>query len=243
MRLYRPSACRRPRAAALALAAATGCVHREPPQWGAVDASVAPLPPNLALAPPPPSSSALAAPLAAGEPGAAPEGDVAVVATPTLADAGEEDAGALPQTHDEPQPSGPRFDAGVAALWQAIVDDDPDRALPFFFPLAAYEQVKAIASPARDWRVRLVAAYKRDIHDLHLKLGPRAARAKLLRAEVPMAKARWVEPGEEYNRIGYYRVFGTKLRGDADGHPVVVDVTSLISWRGEWYCVHLSGIK
>jgi hypothetical protein len=58
-----------------------------------------------------------------------------------------------------------------------------------------------------------------------------------------MARARWVEPGEEYNKIGYYRVFGTRLRGEADGHTVTVDVASLISWRGEWYCVHLSGVK
>jgi hypothetical protein len=236
---------------ALVLAA---CAHREPPQWDAGGAgySVVALPssmmPAIADGGAGPNdadgngATALAFGAAIADGAAAGDGARSAAAIPPERDVGQ-DAGALPQTHDEPQPSGPTFDAHVAALWDAIANDDAERAMPFFFPLAAYEQVKAIASPARDWRIRLAAAYKRDIHDLHIKLGPKASRAKLVRVDVPMARARWVEPGEEYNRIGYYRVFGTKLRGDIDGRPVTIDVTSLISWRGEWYCVHLSGVK
>jgi hypothetical protein len=115
--------------------------------------------------------------------------------------------------------------------------------MPFFFPLTAYAQVKAIANPAADWKARLVAHYARDIHALHAKLGPNAARAHFVAADVPMDRARWVEPGEEYNRIGYYRVYGTKLRGELDGAEIALDVTSLISWRGEWFVVHLTGVK
>jgi hypothetical protein len=242
---------------ALVLAA---CAHHEPPQWDAGGAgySVVALPSSMmpaidgggasandvdgnggaALA----FGAALADAGSGGDGAASEAASVSSASRPAPRDV-DQDAGALPQTHDEPQPAGPAFDAHVAALWDAIASDDAERAMPFFFPLAAYEQVKAIASPARDWRIRLAAAYKRDIHDLHIKLGPKASRAKLVRVDVPMARARWVEPGEEYNRIGYYRVFGTKLRGDIDGRAVTVDVTSLISWRGEWYCVHLSGVK
>jgi hypothetical protein len=153
------------------------------------------------------------------------------------------DPATLPQTRDKPRASGAPFEARVAALWQAIVDDDPDRAMPFFFPLGAYQQVKAIAEPERDWKRRLVAAYARDIHALHASLGSSAQRAAFARIEVPEARARWVEPGEEYNKIGYYRVFGTKLVYTVDQKERTIDVTSLISWRGEWYVVHLSGIK
>src|SRR5262249_41803396 len=117
----------------------------------------------------------------------------------------------LPQTHDAPHATGPAFDARVAALWDAIVHDDPDRAMPFFFPVGAYEQVKDVGDPASDWRRRLVAAYKHDIHALHARLGDDADRAKLVALEVPEARSRWVDPGEEYNKIGYYRVFGSKL--------------------------------
>ena len=147
------------------------------------------------------------------------------------------------QTKDKPEASGAGFDARVAALWDAIVKDEPDRGMPFFFPVTAYEQVKGIPNPASDWRRRLVAAYKRDIHALHKRLGEHAGGAKLLRADVPQDRARWVEPNEESNTLGYYRVYGTRLAYEIDGKERALEVTSLISWRGEWYVVHLSGFK
>jgi hypothetical protein len=149
----------------------------------------------------------------------------------------------LPQTHDKPSASGTAFDGRVNALWDAIVQDDPALAMPFFFPLGAYEQVKDVGNPASDWKHRLVAAYHHDIHALHAHLGGEASRAKLVSLDVPEARARWVDPGEEYNKIGYYRVFGSKLRYDVAGTARSFDVKSLISWRGEWYVVHLSAVK
>jgi hypothetical protein len=172
--------------------------------------------------------------------GAAP--DAGAAGATASADAGP-DPGALPQTKDKPEASGAAFDARVAALWDAIVKDEPDRAMPFFFPVTAYEQVKAITNPASDWRRRLVASYKRDVHALHKRLGESAASAKLVRADVPQDRARWVEPNEESNKLGYYRVYGTRLLYDLDGKERSLEVTSLISWRGEWYVVHLSGFK
>jgi hypothetical protein len=151
--------------------------------------------------------------------------------------------GRLPQTHARPEVTGSAFQARARALFDAIARDDVDHAMPFFFPLTAYAQVKAIANPAADWHARLASHYARDIHALHATLGPNGSRATFVAVDVPMDRARWVDPGEEYNRIGYFRVYGTKLRGEIDGAPVTVDVTSLISWRGEWYCVHLTGVK
>ena len=71
---------------------------------------------------------------------------------------------------------------------------------------------------------------------------PTPGDAKFVGLDVPEARARWVEPGEEWNKIGYYRVFGTQtpLRGGRRGARV--EVKSLISWRGEWFVVHLSAI-
>jgi hypothetical protein len=128
-------------------------------------------------------------------------------------------------------------------LWAAIVKDEPGLAMPFFFPLDAYEQVKDVADPSADWKHRLVAAYERDIHALHARLGAQAATAHFLGLEVPEARARWVEPGEEWNKLGYYRVFGSKLRYEIGGDSDAFEIKSLISWRGEWYVVHLSAIK
>jgi hypothetical protein len=213
-----------PFAVALAFYALAGCARGEPPQWDAgagVSLAIAPLPVDA---------------------GAAAPSDAATDAALEVASSGEA-SGKLPQTRARPEPSGPAFDARVRALFDGIAQDDVEHAMPFFFPLTAYAQVKAIANPAADWKARLVAHYARDIHALHAKLGPNAAHARFVAADVPMERARWVEPGEEHNRIGYFRAYGTKLRGEIDGAPVSIDVTSLISWRGEWFIVHLTGVK
>jgi hypothetical protein len=204
--------------AVLSLALA-GCNHNGPP---APDGS-----PSIAL-------PELAAPVADGSSSASSPARLSSVPTP--------DPASLPQTHDVPAASGPAFEARRDALWDAIVKDDPDRALLFFFPLGAYQQVKDVTDPAADWKHRLVAAYRRDIHALHARLGSAPDDAKLIALDLPAARARWVEPGEEWNKIGYYRVFGSKLRYSIGGEERAFEVKSLISWRGEWFVVHLSAI-
>ena len=219
---------------------ANACTPKAPPAPAGIDASVAPLPGPRAEAPAAGDGAGpLAAPSDAGAP-ASPTPTTSAVASPTP---GAGDPGTLPQTRDRPAPKSPALDARAAALWDGIVHDDPDKAMPFFFPVTAYEQVKAIPSPASDWRRRLVAAYKRDIHALNKRLGDKAESAKLVRLEVPDERARWVEPNEESNKIGYYRVYGTRIVYEVDGKERAFDVTSLISWRGEWYVVHLTGFK
>jgi hypothetical protein len=153
------------------------------------------------------------------------------------------DPGTLPQTRDEPVASGAMFNTGVNGLWEAVVNDDPRSAMPFFFPLTAYLQVKAISDPADDWQDRLVAAYGRDIHSLHRSLGANAAQAQLVGIDLPQSQAVWITPGVEYNKIGYWRVYGTRLRYTINGRAQSFVVASLISWRGEWYVVHLSSIS
>lgn len=216
-----------------------GCHRGEPPAPPTPDASVSPLPPPAPAGSGSNAGGGAAAGADAGAPVAtAPSATVASAA----ADAGP-DPGTLPQTKDKPEATGAAFDARIAALWDAIVSDDADRAIPAFFPVTAYEQVKAIGNPASDWRRRLVAAYKRDIHALHKRLGDTPADAKFARAEVPQDRARWIDPGEESNKLGYYRVYGTRIYYTLDGKERSFDVSSLISWRGEWYVVHLTGFK
>lgn len=202
--------------------AVAACTRGEPPAPAGIDAAASPLPPPAAS--PAPAAVTSAAP------------------APTH-DAG--DPGTLAQTKDKPKPGGEAFDARAATLWDAIVHDDPERALPFFFPVTAYEQVKDVGNPASDWKRRLVAAYKRDIHALHKRLGDKADTAKLVRFDVPDDRARWVDPNEEYNKIGYWRVYGTRIvyTPEPDAKERSFDISSLISWRGEWYVVHLTGFK
>ena len=208
------------------------CTRGEPPAPAGIDAAVAPLP-----APVPSASVSAAAPVAPVVEAGAPK---TAESTP---DAG--DPGALPQNKDRPKAEGALFTSRSSALWDAIVKDDPDLAMPFFFPLSAYLQVKDVGSPASDWKHRLIGAFKRDIHALHAKLGEKADTAKLVRFDVPDDRAKWVEPGEEYNKLGYWRVYGTRIVytvGESTRERTF-EVSSLISWRGEWFVVHLTGFK
>ncbi len=149
------------------------------------------------------------------------------------------DPGTLPQTHVLPRTSDPMFQAGVQDLWQAIVTDDPTKALPFFFPKTAYLQVKAISNPSADYQNRLIDWYRLDIHAAHLLLGANAASAQFVSVTVPQSQVVWITPGIEYNKGSYYRVFGTRLTYKIGGHTASFGLFSLISWRGEWYIVHL----
>lgn len=206
----------------------SACTRHEPPAWDAGpwgSHSVAPL-----VLPPDEAGRAAAVMAADGE-----------------RDAGTSDAAATPmlgQTRDRPTES-KAFEVRMQMLWQAMLSGDAESALDAFFPVDAYTQVKDVSDPERDWKRRLVAAYKRDIADIHVRfarLADGGTRAHLVRIEVPSERARWVEPGEEYNKLGYYRVFGTKIHYEVDHKPRTIEVKSLISWRGEWYVVHLSGM-
>ena len=154
------------------------------------------------------------------------------------------EVGSLPQTDAKPTATGATFDAGVQALWQSVVKDDPTIGQAFFFPRAAYLQVKAISDPAGDYQNRLLANFADDIHQLHAKLGADAAARAVRghrRAERPGRVGR--RPDTEYNQLPYWRVYGTTLRYSVDGAEQSFPVTSLISWRGEWYVVHLGAIR
>ncbi len=205
-----------PLALAVPFAGLSGCSRGEPPAWDGGSLSIAPLP------------------FAFSDPGRPDGADTD--APPRV------DEATLPQTRDRPH-EGPAFQARARVLWDAIVADDPELALPFFFPLGAYQKVKAVANPEADWRRRLLAAFRRDVHRLHEKLGPHADDARLQALEVATERAHWVEPGDEVNKLGYWRAYGSKLRYETSRGPAALDVTSLISWRGEWYVVHLAGVK
>ena len=165
---------------------------------------------------------------------ASPKASAAPTSTPTI------DPGTLPQTTTLPGDQDARFRAGAQDLWQAIVQDKPELARPFFFPLSAYQQVKAIWNPAEDYQDRLIAWYDLDIQAAHDHLGSAAAGARFVGVSVPESDAAWIEPGVEYNKGSYYRVYGTRLNYEVGGgHEASIGVFSLISWRGEWYVVHL----
>ncbi len=149
----------------------------------------------------------------------------------------------LPQTEDEPGVANRLFEDRMNRLWQAIVANDPEKVRDFFFPVEAYSQVKAIEKPERDWKYRLWKNFERDIRSYHRRLGKNRAGAKLLELEV-RTKPKWMKPGKEGNLIGYWRVTRSFIHYEtSEGKKRRFDLTSMISWRGHWYVVHLHGFK
>jgi hypothetical protein len=156
-----------------------------------------------------------------------------------------DDAGVpLPQTEEQPKADSSWFKSRAEKLWQSIVKDDPDSSLDFFFPLVAYQSVKDVGDPARDYKYRLIKNFKRDVHEYHEKLGAGRENARFLGIEIPESQAKWMKPHSEGNKLGYFRVLRSRLRYEvAGGKEESLEVTSFISWRGEWYLVHLHGFK
>lgn len=152
------------------------------------------------------------------------------------------DPGTLPQTDEKPTGSGAAFEARMNLLADAIMANDPDMAPSTFFPVEAYKQTKKNTDPAADWKNRLIANFRVDVADAHRKLGPNASTAVFKGARVPDT-AKWVKPGEEYNVGPYWRVFKTQMDFAVDGRPVTIPIESMISWRGQWYVVHLGTIR
>ncbi|MCA9571602.1 MAG: hypothetical protein KC656_27375, partial [Myxococcales bacterium] len=187
-------------------------------------------------APPPPPEAVVAPPAAEPAPEAAQ-----VLVEPLLVD----EAGALlPQTEDMPRVDDPLFQDRLHTLWRAIVEDDPELARAFFFPKVAYQKVKAIADPARDWDQRLWKLFVRDVHAYHAELGEEPQRARFISFDFPEGKAEWMKKHREGNAIGYYRVKRPHLVvEDARGKRLRLEITSLISWRGQWHVVHLHGFQ
>ena len=195
-------------------------------------------------APPSAASAASSAPeasaSAAEAPAAPPEIDLSK--QPALRD---DEGKVLGQTEDKPTTDSPAFRARLELLWKAIVAGDPEIAdAAVFFPVEAYEQVKDIKSPAADHKSRLRKAFARDVRAYHKELGPDPAATKLLGLEVDEKRLKWMKPGSEGNKLGYWRVTRSKIRyADASGVEKTLELTSLISWRGEWFVVHLHGFK
>ena len=143
---------------------------------------------------------------------------------------------ALPSAHTRV------FHAEMTDLWTAVVTGRPVLAADAFFPLTAYEQVKAIADPAADWHSRLWSEFQLDVAAAHALLGPGGAHASLVQVIVPATEASWIVPGVCYNGVGYWHVGGARVVYRLGGQLRSFGIASLISWRGRWYVVHFGGV-
>jgi hypothetical protein len=148
-------------------------------------------------------------------------------------------AGALPQTRARPSTDSAAFGAAMQDLWLAVTTGKPSLALPAFFPVTAYQQVKAIHDAAADWHARLWYDFTLDVRAAHHLVDPDA---RLVRVIVPMADAAWINPGVCANSLGYWHVPGARVVYREHGQERSFGIASLISWRGVWYVVHFGAV-
>jgi hypothetical protein len=149
-------------------------------------------------------------------------------------------AGALPQNRVFPSTDSAAFRNAMTDLWLAVTAGNPRLALPAFFPVAAYRQVKAIPYPAADWQDRLWYDFTLDVSAAHDLVDDRDAR--LIRVIVPSDDAAWVYPGDCDNSDGYWHVGGARVVYLERGQERSLGIASLISWRGVWYVVHFGAV-
>jgi hypothetical protein len=150
------------------------------------------------------------------------------------------DAAALPQTRAFPSTTDTAFKNVIHDFWLAVTTGNPNYAEQAFFPEKAYEQVKAIPDPDSDWRTRLWYEFTLDVAAVHPLIGKNA---RLLKVIVPAEYAVWIPPGACYNSIGYWHVPGSRVVYEQGGATRSFGITSFISWRGDWYLVHLGALS
>lgn len=172
-----------------------------------------------------PSGSARSSISASGEPTPSPTHTPAAI-----------DPGKLPQTTAVPSDQTDAFRSRMADFWKGVVNDSLPAAMNAFFPRSAYVQIKAIADPAADFQSRLVSAYRLDLRAAHDLVDPGAT---LVSVSIPKQWT-WIPAGGCYNTVGYWHAPGARLIYKVGGQIRSFGIFSFISWRGEWYIVHLS---
>jgi len=149
--------------------------------------------------------------------------------------------GDLPQTSALPPAVTASLTHRMRALLAAVASGDPAPGIAAFFPEGAYVQTKAGYGNQQDWHYRLIAHYSSDIAALHASLDPSGAPMKLLGYAIDDGAAVWVAPGVEGNKGPYWRVYNSTVAYGIGASRGYLNVTTMISWRGQWYVVHLTG--
>jgi hypothetical protein len=211
---------------ALSAALLTGCTSSSPPSNPTPTAqSAASAAPPPAPSPSPPPAAPTAAPASAEAP----------------KDSAPADAGAPFAADNKVDPTeGPELQERAKALFEAIMANDAEHADPFWFPKEPFIPLKDIKDPGKYWD-QLHRTYAADIRALHKKRKSWDG-ASFVSFAIG-SKPKWVKPGDEANKIGYYRSFHGTLRYAIDGKEGTLDVHTVITWQGRWYITHLRKFK
>lgn len=177
----------------------------------------------------------------------APEPSTTDTPTPSTTSAAE-DAGAPPPKeppHDPANKAKPPIDseelqARARSLFEAIVHNNPALAEDMWFPRDPFLILKDIKDPGKYWD-QLHRTYAKDIEKLHRKRKSWEG-AEFEKFE-PGSPPKWVKPGDEGNKIGYFRTVKGNLVYRMEGKTQKIEVRVMISWQSRWFITHLSKFK
>jgi len=150
------------------------------------------------------------------------------------------DADYDPANKAKPPTDSEELQARARGLFDAIVQNNAALGEDLWFPKEPFLILKDIKEPGKYWD-QLHRAYAHDIEKLHKKRKSWEG-AEFEKFE-PGSAPKWVKPGEEGNKIGYFRTVKGNLVYKADGKSHKMEVRVIISWQKRWYITHLSKFK
>ena len=149
------------------------------------------------------------------------------------------DPGLAPQTATLPSASDPSFQARMRDLFYGIAYDSIGTALQSYLTLDSYLAIKNLTDNGYDYAHRLLFEFALDIEAAHALIASQGSSASFVGVQVPTANIHWISPGACYNKEGYWNVPGSRLLYMVGGTLHSIGIASLISYRGQWYVVHL----
>jgi hypothetical protein len=232
-------------AGVLLLSLSPGACHRDTLPDSSPAASDAPPPSSIEVVP---AGRAARASASAASPSAPPvaAASSSALALPVASASGSAPPAAPPHEVDmknraKPPLQSEELTARVRTLFEAIKADNPEIARDMFFPRGPFIPLKDIKNPGGYWD-QLYRAYEQDIHQLHRKRARELEGAEFVSFELGTPPT-WVKPGDEGNKIGYFRTFNGKLRYDSAGKQRTIELRVIISWDERWYITHLLPFK
>ena len=139
-----------------------------------------------------------------------------------------------------PMPADGSASERAKLLVQAVRENKPERATPFFFPRDAFRKVKAIGDPDRYFR-QLLKLFRDDVLELRRGLA-HPDRVELVRFKLSRS-VRWTPKGKEANALPYWDAYGSEVLVRDGGKTRALRVRVMITWDDEWYVTHLTRMK
>lgn len=121
-------------------------------------------------------------------------------------------------------------------LVEAVKQNKPQLAAPFFFPADDFKRVKGIKNPDKYFDY-LMRVYVKDIQTIR---GQLKAPDSVSFVSFELGRGRnWIPRRKEGNRVPYYATYKSRLKVLDAGRERTIKVRVMITWEGQWYVTHL----